>query len=144
MELTYNPALPWPLLPKNARGPVHSFDAAHNVEVWANADMFSVQPWKGKVIATAGATSLSCLKPRDRIPGCYRTMIGVSPQPLAVDGFKEVEELRSRLPANPAGYVRLVIDKNGHASLIGQFVSPVVPNGHDVPPGIDEVPVKLP
>lgn len=144
MELTYDPARPWPLLPKNARGSVRAFDPTHNVEVWVNADMSSVQPWNGEVIATASATSLTCLKPSDRIPGCYRTMIGVSPQPLAVDGFKEIEQLRGQLPTNPAEYVRLVLGSNGQASLIGHFVTPVVANARDVTPGIVEVPVTLP
>jgi len=144
MELTYDPNRPWPLLPKNAPGSVHSFDPAHNVQVWANADMFSVQPRNGEVIATAGATSSNCVKPSDRVPGCYRTMIGVSPQPLAVDGFKAVEKLQSQIPTNPAEYVRLVIGSDGRASLIGHFVSPVIPDPGDVPRGIVEVPITLP
>jgi hypothetical protein len=144
MELSYSPKRPWPLLPENAAGPVHSFDPNHNVEVWANADMYSVQPWNGELIASAGATSPGCVKPSDRVSGCYRTMIGVSLQPLAVDGFKELEELRGQLPGNPAEYVRLVIGDNGRASLMGHFVSSVAPSVRDVPPGIDEVPVILP
>jgi hypothetical protein len=144
MELTYDPGRPWPLLPTNARGPVRSSDPTHNVEVWANADMYSIQPWKGEVIASAGATGPGCVKPSDRTPGCYRTMIGVSPEPLAVDGFKEIEGLRDQIPANPAEYVRLVIRSNGRASLIGHFVPPTVQSARDVPPGIDEVPVTLP
>ena len=71
-------------------------------------------------------------------------MIGVSPEPLAVDGFKEIEGLRDQIPANPAEYVRLVIRSNGRASLIGHFVPPTVQSARDVPPGIDEVPVTLP
>jgi len=119
-------------------------DPDHNVQIWRDADMFSIQPWKGKFIATAGATSDTCLRPSDPVPGCFHTFIAVSPQPLAVDGFKELTGLLDQLPANQGNYVRLVINGKGDASIIGFFGPPHTPNERNIPPGVAEVPITLP
>lgn len=139
---------------KGARGPIAANDPISSDEVLApdktdrrsnqTADVFSLISDGETIYGIAGLGGDGCLRPLDKIEGCYRLKIFSAVNPLGPRAFDKGGEIPERLlPTNPQEYTRFFRKPDGSLFLLGRFLnSETSASNRTVPDGL--VMIRLP
>jgi len=99
-----------------------ALDPGANVQVWPDADVFSLREINGAIYVTAGAATGSCLTPSIEADGCFSLQISKSLEPLGLDAFAKQVADPNLLPTTSQEYARFIVEPNGGLAILGTFL----------------------